>query len=362
MEDSMLFAAYFDVRRFRHMMMACAALAVGSFGVTDPAAAQTTSTWTQCAGEGQLCAFTGTRTVRYGLNSSWVTRQITAAGGGVQCSNAVFGDPLVGYRKICQLQEVPAAPAPAPTAWTFCSKEYSLCAFTGTRRVRYGVDTRWVTKDITASGGGVQCSNSVFGDPAYGYQKRCELAATTSGTTQQPPTLSGTPAKSVAVGNTYRFQPAASDPNGDTLAFSIVNRPSWATFNTTNGLLTGQPTLANVGAYSNVTIRVSDGTTTVSLPVFAINVVQNSSGTATVSWTPPTRNTNGTSLTNLTGYRIYYGTSANALTQQIQVANASVSTYVISGLGSGTYYFGVRAYNAAGAESVLSNVATKSLP
>lgn len=285
----MFSAARFDARRFRLLMMAAATLAASLLFNVDRAAAQTAATWTKCASEGQLCAFTGTRTVRYGAKSSWVTRQIASSRGGVQCSNAVFGDPL------------------------------------------------------------------------YGVVKRCELAAS-GGTTQKPPTISGAPPTSVGVGSTYRFQPTASDPNGDTLAFSIVNRPTWATFNTTNGLLTGQPTLSNVGTYANVTIRVSDATSTVSLPAFAINVVQNSSGAATLSWTPPTQNTNGTSLTNLVGYRIYYGTSSSALTQQVQVANASLSTYVISGLTTGTYYFGVRAYNTAGSESALSNVASKTIP
>ncbi|MET0986891.1 MAG: putative Ig domain-containing protein [Steroidobacteraceae bacterium] len=285
----MLSEAVLNARRFRQMMMVAAALAVGFLFVGQPAVAQTSSSWTTCAREGSLCAFSGTRTVRFGANNSWVSLR------------------------------------------------------------------------LAASGGGVQCSKSIFGDPAPGIRKRCQLSST-SGTTQQPPVISGTPSTSVTVGSTYRFQPTASDPNGDTLAFSIVNRPSWATFNTTNGLLTGQPTLGNVGSYANITIRVSDSTSTVSLPAFAINVAQSSSGGATVSWTPPTQNTNGTSLTNLVGYRIYYGTSSSALTQQIQVANASVSSYVLSGLGSGTYYFGVRAYNSSGAESALSNVASKTLP
>lgn len=182
-----------------------------------------------------------------------------------------------------------------------------------------------------------------------------------SGGSNAPPVLSGTPATSAVVGSTYRFQPSASDPNGDTLGFSIQNRPSWATFNTTTGVLSGQPTLAHVGTFSNIVIRVSDGRSTVSLPAFSIAVSQASSGTASLSWTPPTRNTNGSALTNLAGYRIYYGTSSNALTQQIQISNPGVASYVVQGLRSGTYYFAVRAYNSAGAESALSNVASKTV-
>lgn len=353
-----------DARVCRQMLLAAAAIAAGSMFVNKPAAAQTTS-WTTCAQENGTCSFSGTRNVRYGANSTWVVRSVTASNGGVRCSNSVFGDPLPGTVKSCQLESTTTTtPPPTTTGWTFCANENARCSFTGTRSVRYGAGSSWVTRNVTASNGGVLCANSVFGDPANGTVKRCELATTTSGggTTQQPPTISGTPATSVAVGGTYRFQPSASDPNGDTLAFSITNRPTWATFNTTNGLLTGQPTLANVGSYANITIRVSDGTTTVSLPAFSINVAQASSGTASLSWTPPTTNTDGSTLTNLAGYRISYGTSASALTQQIQISNPGVASYVVSGLGSGTYYFAIRAYNTAGAESASSTVASKTIP
>lgn len=349
-------SARFDAGFCRQILLAAAAIAAGAMFTNEPAAAQT-STWTTCARENNLCSFSGTRTVRYGANSSWSVRQVTASNGGVQCSNAVFGDPIYGVSKTCQLESVPTTPS-----WSFCSNENARCSFTGTRRVRYGADSRWVTRDVTASNGGVQCANSVFGDPAPYTVKRCELAATTGGTTQQPPTISGTPATAVTVGNTYRFQPSASDPNGDTLAFTITNRPSWATFNTTNGVLTGQPTLGNIGTFSNIVISVSDGTATVQLPAFAINVAQaTSSGTASLSWTPPTTNTDGSMLTNLAGYRIYYGASASTLTQQIQVANPGVASYVVSGLSGGTYYFAVRAYNTAGAESASSTVVSKTI-
>ena len=84
-------------------------------------------------------------------------------------------------------------------------------------------------------------------------------------------------------------------------------------------------------------------------------------GSVTLSWSPPTQNTDGSALTNLAGFRIVYGTSATALTQTIEVNNAALSSYVVSGLTAGTWYFAVKAYNAAGAESVNSNVANKTL-
>jgi hypothetical protein len=85
------------------------------------------------------------------------------------------------------------------------------------------------------------------------------------------------------------------------------------------------------------------------------------SGSALISWTPPTQNDNGTTLTNLAGYRIRYGKSATALDQTLQMGPGTVSQSV-SGLAAGTWYFGVVAYNSNGVESNLSNTTTKTIP
>jgi hypothetical protein len=173
------------------------------------------------------------------------------------------------------------------------------------------------------------------------------------------PTIAGSPVRSINAGGAYSFRPTAADADSTTLAFSISNRPSWATFNTTNGQLTGTPTASQVGSYGNITISVSDGRSTATLPAFAINVVDVSSGGAELSWTPPTQNTDGSSLSDLAGYRIVYGTSPNALTQVVQVANVGITRYTIDSLSPGTYYFSVRAYTSGGTESGNSNVSTK---
>lgn len=85
------------------------------------------------------------------------------------------------------------------------------------------------------------------------------------------------------------------------------------------------------------------------------------SGTATLSWYAPTENTDGTALTDLSGYRIYYGTDADALSQSVDIDTVGITTYVVSNLGTGTWYFAIKAYNAAGVESDLSNVASKTI-
>ena len=172
------------------------------------------------------------------------------------------------------------------------------------------------------------------------------------------PTISGAPATAVGVNSAYSFRPTAADADGDTLSYTIANKPSWASFSTTTGQLSGTPTSAYVGSYSNISISVSDGKTSTSRPAFAIAVNAVSAGGAALSWTPPTQNTDGTALTDLAGYRIYFGKSADTLTQMIQV-NAGLASYVVDDLDPGTYYFAVRAYTSSGSESANSNVATK---
>jgi hypothetical protein len=159
---------------------------------------------------------------------------------------------------------------PIPTEqWTLCANDYAVCSFTGTRRVRFGLNATWVERDLTAANGGVPCRIATFGsDPLPGVAKRCELSSA------------------------------------------------------------GAPE-----------------------PV----------GTALLSWTPPTRNTDGTAITNLVGYRIAYGMSSAELTQTIQVANAGASSYTVGSLSPGTYYFAVRAYTSGGTESVNSNVVGKAV-
>ena len=173
------------------------------------------------------------------------------------------------------------------------------------------------------------------------------------------PTISGTPSNEARIGQQYSFNPNASDPDGDTLTFTINNMPTWASFNTSTGRLTGTPVSGDEGTYSNIRITVSDGSASASTPQFAINVQQVSMGSATLSWNAPTENTDGTPLTNLSAYRIYYGTSPGNYPNQIYVGNAGVSTFVVENLPPATYYFVSTAINASGIESSFSNVATK---
>jgi hypothetical protein len=180
-----------------------------------------------------------------------------------------------------------------------------------------------------------------------------------STTGNHAPAISGTPASAVNVGAAYSFRPAATDSDGNSLTFAIANKPVWAVFSASTGQLTGTPSAAQVATYANIVISVSDGKTSTALKAFSIAVTQSSNGSATLSWTPPTENTDGSALVNLSGYKIYYGTSASALNQTVSLNGTGLTSYVISNLSPATYYFAITAISSAGLESDRSGVATK---
>ena len=153
-----------------------------------------------------------------------------------------------------------------------------------------------------------------------------------------------------------------------TLSFSVQNMPPWASFSTASGLLSGTPSSTQTGTYGNIIVSVSDGQASSALPAFSITVTAPppppvTTGSALLTLVPPTQNTNGTTLTDLAGMRIYYGTSSSSLTQLIPLPGATEPmSYTVSNLPSGTWYFGATAYDVAGAESSLSAVASKTIP
>jgi hypothetical protein len=185
-----------------------------------------------------------------------------------------------------------------------------------------------------------------------------------SGTTPTPLTISGTPSTTDVAGSPYSFQPTASGPSGMMLAFSVQNKPVWANLSIATGQLTGTPSSSQTGTYSNIVLSVSDGAASSALAPFTITVTAATptTGNAVVNWVPPTQNTNGTALTNLAGLKIYYGTSATNLSQMVQVASSTQTSYTIANLASGTWYFGGVAYTSAGTQSAMSSVVSATIP
>jgi hypothetical protein len=117
---------------------------------------------------------------------------------------------------------------------------------------------------------------------------------------------------------------------------------SSATPQAVNGLVTRA---ATSGGAASTTPKSSDAT----------------SGNATLYWEAPTSNTNGTALTDLSGYRIYYGASEDDMIETVQIGSVGIQTYVIENLSAGTWYFAVRALSSEGTESPLSEIVSKTI-
>jgi hypothetical protein len=181
--------------------------------------------------------------------------------------------------------------------------------------------------------------------------------------TNSPAAISGTPGTQVHSGQAYSFTPSASDPDGDKLTFSVQNKPSWATFSTTSGELSGTPSSAQTGSYANIVISVSDGITSASLAPFSITVAAApaATGSALLTWNAPVANTDSSTLVDLAGYKINYGTSSGALTHTVTISDPTATSYTLQGLDTGTWYFAVSDFTTAGTVSALSAVVSKTI-
>jgi len=187
-------------------------------------------------------------------------------------------------------------------------------------------------------------------------------------TVNHAPVISGTPISSVVAGSAYSFQPTATDADGDTLSFSISNKPSWANFSRTTGQLSGTPGTGSVGSYDNIMISVSDGTVIAALPSFSIRVetAMVNTGTATtgslaLSWSAPVARADGTplSLADIDGYRIHYGESSGNYTGHFTLPDGTAQNVTLTGLPVGTCYLVMTTYDVDGRESGYSSEVSK---
>jgi hypothetical protein len=131
-------------------------------------------------------------------------------------------------------------------------------------------------------------------------------------------------------------------------------------------VLTATLTLASCGGdatSSDATGNIqSTGVQTPTSPPPSAPLPTPTTSNVTLSWVAPTENTNGSALTNLEGYRIYYGTSPKQLSELIVLSSPGLQTYVIDGLTIGvTYYFTIAAMATDGIESAQSAVVSMNI-
>lgn len=177
----------------------------------------------------------------------------------------------------------------------------------------------------------------------------------------KPPSIAGKPSSVATVGVAYSFRPTATDQTGRALAYTISGKPGWARFDPATGTLSGVPAVADAGSKATITISVSDGFASAALPAFTVTVGTATAGTATLSWAPPTQRVDGTPLTNLAGFRIYYSTASGKYPNSVSVTSPQMASYTMNNLAAGTYYFVMTAFDSDGNESSYSNPVSKQI-
>jgi len=118
--------------------------------------------------------------------------------------------------------------------------------------------------------------------------------------------------------------------------------------------------LASCDGYNSSSL-VTTAATSSGLPTASTGNAR-STGNATLSWSAPSENTNGSALTDLGGFKIFYGTEPKQLTDTIALTNPGLLTYVVTELPPGTtYYFAVVAVTTTGVESAPSQTVSSTI-
>ena len=249
--------------------------------------------------------------------------------------------------------EKPAA-APAGTfevsgahfASAACSTESTAaksCAFSGTRRVAYGVAGKFVVRTAV---NGTGCSNAIFGDPAVGVRKSCYVEAIVPAYT----TASWTPCANE--GATCTFNGSKQVRYGVGSAYFVRTYSGGVTC---SNATFGDP---KVGVAKTCAIANADP---VAVTAVAPVAPAPTNGTMTLAWIAPTTNADGSPLGDLAGYHILLGTTSGTYTRTITVAGPFALSYKIADLVPGTYFAVLKAYDASNNESAPSGEVSKTI-
>jgi len=185
-----------------------------------------------------------------------------------------------------------------------------------------------------------------------------------------PPSIAIEAIADAQVGSAFDYQLVARDPESDTLRFTAVNLPTWASLDPVSGHISGTPGPDDAGLYESISITVADATHEVVTAPFSITVnpasdapeaQESGSGVASLQWEIPASKVSGEPLDDLAGFRILYGRSSSDLDHSVMIPDPATTSYQVSSLTSGIWYFAVVAVSASGLEGPPTTLATKSI-
>jgi Putative Ig domain/Fibronectin type III domain len=228
---------------------------------------------------------------------------------------------------------------------------------------------------LAACGEGSNSATVSSNDAATTSMVRINAANTSNGAMAQGSSTSANGAAPQAfVGVPFSFTPTGAVSKRG-LTYTANGLPGWLKINSRTGTLSGTPAAPDAGQSSTVTItatrrvmRIRFSSKVLGPFVVAVAtapgdvtgtpaVPSGGAGSATVRWSIPASSTEAP----VSGYRIYYGNAPSDLRMVADVKRADSGSHIISGLATGTWYFGIRAYSSEGIESELSNLGSKTI-
>jgi hypothetical protein len=197
-----------------------------------------------------------------------------------------------------------------------------------------------IGSSLTACGGGGAGSGSMPADSSN--------TGVISGTLAPVPDSGGLPA---TTGGTV---PAAV-PTGDPSA------PEAPSTTTSGGDTTGPGTTTTSTTNTTSTASTAPATSGTTQTIAGTVPTVTASNSARLVWLPPAHYTDGTAITSLAGYRVFYGQELGKMTSTINIGASPTPSVTITNLALGTWYFTVKAISSAGIESDIAAIVSKTI-
>ncbi len=145
-----------------------------------------------------------------------------------------------------------------------------------------------------------------------------------------------------------------------------IFKVAWANDRGGEGIANGTETwqIASIAlelGQNRITVTAEDTAGATASRSIVVNRESGQAGAVSLSWAAPTTRTDGSPLTNLAGYKIYYGRMSGVYDYQIDINNPGILTYLVENLVSGDWYFALTAYDSQGIESDRSGEAIRKI-
>ena len=120
--------------------------------------------------------------------------------------------------------------------------------------------TYFLTSDIYSQAGSFELTLSGSDDDSSNSDSYVlYLTVNDIASSNNAPIITSNPITSVDENTAYHYQVTATDTDGDSLTYSLVQAPSWLTINSNTGLISGTAPMVNINTNYNIRVQVSDG-------------------------------------------------------------------------------------------------------